>query len=169
MSVGQSSGSVGTFNGATAFQRWKPLNRETCILIGSALQWSHRLSAMETAAHPLRQGPKPAPSMEPPPFSDGNTLRDVQPLVVNVSLQWSHRLSAMETTLEDSVGYHIWVLQWSHRLSAMETPRIFLPELAHLQPFNGATAFQRWKRLFVARLRHGFMQKRAFSQESVTG
>ena len=40
---------------------------------------------------------------------------------------------------------------------------------ARFSSFNGATAFRRWKPLFVARLRHGFIQKRVFPQEPVTG
>ena len=37
-----------TFNGATAFRRWKPsYGRDTSVEVAD-LQWGHRLSAMET-------------------------------------------------------------------------------------------------------------------------
>ncbi len=110
------------------------------------LQWSHRLSAMETRRIPAaRSGPgrcfngatafrrwkhghrradrppRDFASMEPPPFGDGNcgpkpVLCDFRP-----ALQWSHRLSAMETSGSLSGRYGAFQLQWSHRLSAMET------------------------------------------------
>ena len=38
-----------TFNGATAFQRWKLGNGLPAAMAFSALQWGHRLSAMETS------------------------------------------------------------------------------------------------------------------------
>ena len=65
------------------------------------------------------------PSMGPPPFSDGNQTLFKPGQTCRCSLQWGHRLSAMETS--DADGYH--------------RPRF--------HPFNGATAFQRWK-LFPA-------------------
>ena len=128
------------------------------------LQWGHRLSAMEMNGHP---------SMGPPPFSDGNWLGG---LMVGFPgfLQWGHRLSAMETRVArldnvDPVGnapsmgpppfsdgngeilrlLYDRCLQWGHRLSAMET---WLAEVSPPWPtsFNGATAFQRWKRPLMA-------------------
>ena len=96
------------------------------------LQWSHRLSAMETWP-PVGYPSGPTPWM----------------------LQWSHRLSAMETMVfEGEVAClpGLLLLQWSHRLSAMETARhgfngaTAFPHI-NIQPwrFNGATAFRRWK------------------------
>ena len=111
---------VTTFNGATAFRRWKrPLSGAT---IGgtSVLQWSHRLSALETMPPALVATTASPPSMEPPPFGAGNLLvRRVRAGVTSV-LQWSHRLSALETRYPP--GFE-----------------------AHTNSFNGATAFRRWK------------------------
>ena len=38
-----------SFNGATAFRRWKPTGVMMETLCDHFLQWGHRLSAMETA------------------------------------------------------------------------------------------------------------------------
>ena len=43
------------FNGATAFRRWKPCNLAQGRAEWLALQWGHRLSAMETAASGTRR------------------------------------------------------------------------------------------------------------------
>ena len=183
------------FNGATAFRRWKlVVARDLNLEIGTpsmgpppfgdgnnaelekaaisivSLQWGHRLSAMETSR------PKSITNQQ------------------YFNLQWGHRLSAMETSVRaPTAGSAICPLQWGHRLSAMETRSIgqWVLDPAHpsmgpppfgdgnsqyrpvgtgpCPSFNGATAFRRWKPLFVARLRHGFTQKRSFPQESVTG
>ena len=158
-----------SFNGATAFRRWKRLQIERAEIQNKLLQWGHRLSAMETAISPL-----------------------VMPC--SSHLQWGHRLSAMETYQfagffsvhiypsmgpppfgDGNVGFSLWPvlngasLQWGHRLSAMETSGSRCGPFVNGGPFNGATAFRRWKPLFVARLRHGFIQKRVFPQEPVTG
>ena len=64
--------SCGSFNGATAFRRWKqdgPLLRRQVL----------------------------DPSMEPPPFGAGNSGKWKKPLPGGLCLQWSHRLSALET------------------------------------------------------------------------
>ena len=58
--------------------------------------------------------------MEPSPFSDGNDIRCVSDYKQG-RLQWSHRLSAMETDRSGRMG-------------------------ATAKRFNGAIAFQRWKR-----------------------
>ena len=109
------------------------------------LQWSHRLSAMETSVKARTGGAFVLASMEPPPFGDGNMTFESEPGPDWPGLQWSHRLSAMET-LSGGLGpvhgvvasmepppfgdgnMHIsnedplrTQLQWSHRLSAMET------------------------------------------------
>ena len=86
-----------------------------------ALQWGHRLSAMERPAG-ARQQQNPA------------------------VLQWGHRLSAMER-----VAGTVYVcpkdatLQWGHRLSAMERQSRWLNGRPQWACFNGATAFRRWK------------------------
>ena len=61
-----------TFNGATAFRRWKLPPTSNWRRSGLILQWGHRLSAMET---------------------DEEVWRRWKP----INLQWGHRLSAMET------------------------------------------------------------------------
>ena len=68
-----------SFNGATAFRRWK-LSFTRCKTPASSvdlpLQWGHRLSAMETARELHGKGRTCVPhraSMGPPPFGDGNT------------------------------------------------------------------------------------------------
>ena len=60
------------FNGATAFRQWK-----LGAFIGALnktidLQWSHRLSAVETGEGLEFKIALPRPSMEPPPFGSGN-------------------------------------------------------------------------------------------------
>ena len=110
----------------------------------------------------------PQPSMEPPPFGDGNNSGPLTRLRAAVHLQWSHRPSAMETWEVGPNGLTWACLQWSHRPSAMETrygaSEVFLK--ARLQwshrpsametccrrgpqtsrpAFNGATALRRWK------------------------
>ena len=85
------------------------------------------------------------PSMEPPPFSDGNVFPNMPSGIPMPNLQWSHRLSAMETRGP--------VLYYSYRMDpSMERPP-FSDGISHtassfrppFRPFNGATAFQRWK------------------------
>ena len=157
------------FNGATAFQRWKPQASRWGDLFRWCLQWGHRLSAMETCGTPLavagphqpfngatafqrwkhhqrhpQRGPALDPSMGPPPFSDGN-------------LAQGQRIARSWPSFNGATAFQRWKLLARH------------PSVGDFPSFNGATAFQRWKPLFVARLRHGFMQKRAFPQESVTG
>ena len=108
------------FNGATAFRRWKRELDNGLHRNCRQLQWSHRLSAMETACPyvqltlTFRASMEPPPfgdgnqrcrlrnhvhtvaSMEPPPFGDGNGMMVRRRLLIP-ALQWSHRLSAMET------------------------------------------------------------------------
>ena len=85
-----------------------------------ALQWSHRLSAMETWAQMHISG-------------------------LDSPLQWSYRLSAMETGVAPVETKFEVKLQWSHRLSAMETGFRSLGRGYYPGRFNGATAFRRWK------------------------
>ena len=88
----------------------------------SGLQWGHRLSAMETFLCQSANRQLHTPSMGPPPFSDGNLSASNPPFPATPPLQWGHRLSAMETLLTPCAA------------------------TMGLSPFNGATAFQRWKR-----------------------
>ena len=108
------------FNGATAFQRWK-----------------QRIDRGVGRAN--------LPSMGPPPFSDGNSETLEWPSSVMV-LQWGHRLSAMETLRI------MWDAVIGARPSMGPPPfsdgnfllRLLVTGARHT--FNGATAFQRWKR-----------------------
>ena len=157
------------FNGATAFQRWKRLNMEFPKCDVCNLQWGHRLSAMETGATPTArrattttfngatafQRWKPdgvwrACSARPLPFNGATAFQ-----------RWkqgnARQLVCRNGTFNGATAFQRW------------KPPCWVDSIPPCSPFNGATAFQRWKLLFVARLRHGFMQKRAFSQESVTG
>ena len=88
---------LATFNGATAFRRWKLAAIAALALVFVLLQWGHRLSAMETMKtlwraakcrcsfngatafrrwkleyRPPLRVPDAEPSMGPPPFGDGN-------------------------------------------------------------------------------------------------
>ena len=83
------------------------------------LQWSHRPSAMETRRRGQLRHPHHGPSMEPPPFGDGN---------LKLKRGWTPTTN----------------LQWSHRPSAMETGCIPHGRCAG-RAFNGATALRRWK------------------------
>ena len=133
-----------SFNGATAFRRWKPARLPEYAGRGAPLQWSHRLSALETSlaavmafssavlqwSHRLSaletpDGPHGVagvlhPSMEPPPFGAGNWDSGFWPCALSI-LQWSHRLSALETWTRNIKPLKERCLQWSHRLSALET------------------------------------------------
>ena len=67
--------------------------------VGIALQWSHRLLAMVTGVDHRSLDVAGPPSMEPPPFGDGNSSsKDIRWVAVSL-LQWSHRLLAMVTGL----------------------------------------------------------------------
>ena len=84
-----------SFNGATAFRRWKGATKKSPYNTYTVLQWGHRLSAMERSC----TIPKPA---------------------WTAVLQWGHRLSAMESRHLLPAHRPPWRLQWGHRLSAME-------------------------------------------------
>ena len=70
---GQEAKKWKAFNGATAFQRWK---LDTAALDAKIAEY---------------------PSMGPPPFSDGNIKKLDSQDKIHWALQWGHRLSAMET------------------------------------------------------------------------
>ena len=110
-----------------------------------ALQWSHRLSAMETrGSQGLDVGLLRA-SMEQPPFGDGNRTMPSNMNLMQARLQWSHRLSAMETTGDHPADTHF-------DTASMEPPPFGDGNVKRLamgkrnsRGFNGATAFRRWK------------------------
>ena len=110
------------FNGATAFRRWKPRAVQWDAVFVAVLQWGHRLSAMETAPSNLTAAAGDAPSMGPPPFGDGNLLR------VDASSRQCLLPSMGPPPFGDG-NLSIWDVRCvNYRL-----------------PFNGATAFRRWK------------------------
>ena len=76
----------------------------TLVSISYSLQWSHRLSAMETRDWRAGNPGGTQASMEPPPFGDGNMWKTAPVAVLRWVLQWSHRLSAMETCRAGGVG-----------------------------------------------------------------
>ena len=109
-----------SFNGATTFQPWKRVDRDTLALL-KRLQWGHDLSAVETGERNRADIQHCRASMGPRPFSRGNRGTPRPQVRFDLSLQWGHDLSAVETR---------------------ETPTT--PPT--LTSFNGATTFQPWKR-----------------------
>ena len=133
-----------SFNGATAFRRWKPEllrdDRDQFRGFNGATafrRWKHQSPCRPSTGHRASMGPPPfgdgnhrivgqrqhagPASMGPPPFGDGNHAT------------WSR------------VGLNVGKLQWGHRLSAMETGARTQGPGIHTGGFNGATAFRRWK------------------------
>ena len=108
------------FNGATAFQQWKPVKVGLAAEYAGVLQWGHCLSAVET------------------PYSRARIPR------IGL-LQWGHCLSAVETGLGDWTPGEMILLQWGHCLSAVETRLCWPRPSGTTTGFNGATAFQQWK------------------------
>ena len=139
------------------------------------LQWGHRLSAMETSSPALPVCCLfAAPSMGPPPFGDGNVQSRAARLLsiccpfneATAFRRWKRPVPRCPFAV------YLLPLQWGHRLSAMETSSPALPVcclfaapsmrpppfgdgnvqsraarlLSICCPFNGATAFRRWKR-----------------------
>ena len=137
--------------------------------LGTMLQWSHRLSAMETAKEHVYWQVIGHASMEPPPFGDGNVVEpaDLEAGVAVASMEPPPFGDGNVMPVHERVGAE-W-LQWSHRLSAMETeasphrpegqgsasmepppfgdgnPATARPGRSPSTGFNGATAFRRWK------------------------
>ena len=108
------------FNGATAFRRWRCVCASWLRLRSMwALQWGHRLSAMEIGRASDTCWSRVRASMGPPPFGDGDPS-PCRSWVYSSRLQWGHRLSAMEMSDGKVVVGHTYLLQWGHRLSAME-------------------------------------------------
>ena len=111
----------GTFNGATAFRRWKPAPTLTTSPSRDRLQWGHRLSAMET------HGTGGTFSQLSNTFNGATTFRRWKPYQIKPRYHTAIRL------------------QWGHRLSAMETRNTSVGHTSTLTSFNGAIAFRRWK------------------------
>ena len=85
-----------SFNGATAFRRWKVILEFRREVYQRELQWGHRLSAMESYTISRVVAGVGFASMGPPPFGDGKmgAMGNIQGVIM---LQWGHRLSAMES------------------------------------------------------------------------
>ena len=115
---------AGSFNGATAFRRWKLVVAVAGVsLLNEAsmgpppfgdgnspelwcrcprswlLQWGHRLSAMETGAAPARRRHAAAGFNGATAFRRWKRNTPYADYVNDPRLQWGHRLSAMETAL----------------------------------------------------------------------
>ena len=159
------------FNGATAFQQWKHDVEKTYHMKVYALQWGHRLSAVETGGRGHRAGHTAPASMGPPPFSSGNrwTWPPGWPHSSRFNgatafQQWKRGLphrhrpastasmgpppfSSGNNPFHDFYVPNTLGLQWGHRLSAVETRIVTCQNVAPFHRFNGATAFQQWKPL----------------------
>ncbi len=133
------------FNGATAFRKWKQRAIASQRSGMEALQWGHRLSAVETGGPYLRAVPQLPASMGPPPFGGGNGplrgFRRRRTLGFNgaTSFRWWKRLHSRPVRLRlcgASMGPPLsgggnpramcvpdiaTTLQWGHRLSKVET------------------------------------------------
>ena len=108
-----------------------------------ALQWSHRPSAMETPVNEATDRSVVIPSMEPPPFGDGNEDPDGEAQRAGLPSMEPPPFGDGNMTYIFLLTVLI-ILQWSHRPSAMETAPA--PAGAPASPaFNGATALRRWK------------------------
>ena len=140
-----------TFNGATAFRRWKTTENGGWLSFTLHLQWGHRLSAMETRVPkvPITSPSGVHPSMGPPPFGDGNGHHRLDTRLTKdfngatAFRRWKQGelpvTPAVVPACQPSMGPPPFgdgncsrcacqytrggsALQWGHRLSAMETP-----------------------------------------------
>ena len=141
-----------SFNGATAFRRWKLAVKERWEAEEARLQWGHRLSAMETRIQLCAKHLLLVPSMGPPPFGDGNPARRLPPLVLafpsmgpppfgDGNSDYVSDATLNNASFNGATAFRRWKrpvsfwaacpvsnLQWGHRLSAMETPVLVLVE-----------------------------------------
>ena len=109
-----------SFNGATAFRRWKRGTGAT----GGCCKWSFNGA---TAFRRWKLGAEECHGQQSSSRFNGATAfrrwkpwswaRSVSPLIW---LQWGHRLSAMEARASSESILPPQTLQWGHRLSAME-------------------------------------------------
>ncbi len=150
-----------SFNGATAFRRWKVCLRCWAPSRGRGFNGATAFRRWKGVYGAVRLRAVVA-SMGPPPFGDGKRsclrgmLRRVScfngatafrrwkafNLVLRITgyrkLQWGHRLSAMERFRAPATHLRSRRLQWGHRLSAMERglpePDISAQERASMGP-----------------------------------
>ena len=135
------------FNGATTFQPWIRRGLSSILSLPGILQWSHDLSAMDTAGAAHTVVADGLPSMEPRPFSHGyvrceqssgpvlfpfNGATTFQPWIPTEAPPASDSVIAFNgaTTFQPWIPRHLPLhakkpdhLQWSHDLSAMDTMR----------------------------------------------
>ena len=112
-----------SFNGATAFRRWKATYGRVGLRVRGRLQWGHRLSAMEILGDRLMLLFAGDASMEPPPFGDGDA-----------ALSWRGMRSSR--CFNGAIAFRRWRSMWTSR-----------PTLQRRRGFNGAIAFRRWRSL----------------------
>ena len=161
------------FNGATAFRRWKPAIAATEFYTPSGLQWSHRLSALETItlrfngrtisfdlqwSHRLsaletgephqRAVDLCGPSMEPPPFGAGNGFERPFRWLRGPAFNGATAFRRWKHWAHWAGALPAAVLQWSHRLSALETVKKChkFPSMACLQWSHRLSALETWPR-----------------------
>ena len=156
------------FNGATAFRRWKRIGLEPTLAEWVQLQWSHRLSTMET---PRRsKGGRPALSR----FNGATAFRRWKPAEPRATKPRTRRFNGAtafrrwkqpdprvvpEARPPASMGPPPFsdgsLLASIARVSHAQGPPPFGdgnppapagPSNSHRRRFNGATAFRRWKR-----------------------
>ena len=135
-----------SFNGATAFQRWKLAGKGESSKLGTTTFNG------ATAFQRWKQGVDPhktlegfRPSMGPPPFSDGNWTVLSYRLEEQRTFNGATAFQRWKRGAVDGPALKQGSLQWGHRLSAMETSRTCATNSGIPLAFNGATAFQRWK------------------------
>ena len=112
--------STGSFNGATAFRRWKSRWIFASPESACMLQWGHRLSAVEISSDARIPKHRDTASMGPPPFGGGNE-KEGDGLLVRT---------------EASMG--------PPPFGGGNNRQFRTVNLLHPR-FNGATAFRRWK------------------------
>ena len=135
----------GPFNGATALRRWKPTSGTRGLASMRNLQWSHRPSAMETLCiFPAPRSSLP-PSMEPPPFGDGNWASS---LLIPISWRTFNGATALRRWKRLAYGIlSVSQLSFNGATALRRWKRApILHDRSGHRAFNGATALRRWKR-----------------------
>ena len=135
------------FNGATAFQPWKPGRTEGAARPGQGLQWGHGLSAVETRVGRSPPATSVPASMGPRPFSRGNTVK--RGVVTFPELAGFNGATAFQPWKRGGRDSQCLL----HLVRASMGPRPFsrgndslgIVVLLVADRFNGATAFQPWK------------------------
>ncbi len=137
-------GPVSSFNGATGFRRWKPLNRMANPRTRRRLQWGHRLSPVETRRTGMCAPLNGCASMGPPAFAGGNVMAVIGPGPDEPASMGPPAFAGGNSAITAAHKAQDW-LQWGHRLSPVETRGSGCQRSA-CRRFNGATGFRRWKR-----------------------